>query len=195
MAKKANDPRQVYLKGVRLSHPHLFVRQAAAADHEPTFSASFLIDPTTKQGKANMKLIEAAIAEAKVQAGFTEKTRFKEGRMCYFDGNDNVDDEGEIKSGYEDMMVIKASNKELFGIFSRKRKPVDKDNSPFYAGCEVECKLGLFGTTKGGSPGIFASLDGIRFWDDGEAFGKAAVKSDDWDEDEDEDEDDDDPMS
>lgn len=192
MSKRDKDPRQVYLKGVRLSYPHLHERQKASEDAEPKFSASFLIDPSTKQGKANIKLIEAAIEEARVAAKFSDKVKFKPGRMCFFDGDENTDDEGEVKAGYEGMMVIKASNKDPVRLFTRKKGEVDRDNSPFYGGCEVECRLGLFGTTKGGSPGIFASLDGVRFWDDGEPFGKAQINDDDWDDDEDDD--DDDPM-
>jgi hypothetical protein len=181
------DTRRVYLKNVRLSYPHLTKKQKANEDAEPRFSASFLIDPTTPEGKINIKKIKKAVAAAKEEAGFSEKTRFKEGRMCFFDGNDNVDDEGEVKLGYEDMMVIKASNKDAVQLFTRARKAVDVENSPFYGGCYVECKLGLFGTTKGGSPGIFASLDGVRFWDDGDPFGRAAIGEDDWDEDEEDD--------
>lgn len=199
MATKTKDPRQVYLKGVRLSYPHLHKRQKANEDADPKFSASFLIDPSTTQGKKNINLIKTAIQAAREKEGWPDKLKLKEGRSCFFDGNDNTDDEGEIKAGYEDMMVIKASNADVVALFTRARKNVDPDNSPFYAGCEVECKLGVFGTKKGGSPGIFASLDGVRFWDDGEAFGKSAVKNDDWDEDDEdfddgEDEGDDDPM-
>jgi len=189
------DPRRVYLKNVRLSYPHLFDRQKASEDAEPKFSAAFLIDPTTKDGKKNIKLIEAAIEAAKEQAGFTDKTKFKDNRVCYFDGNENTDDEGNVKAGYEDMMVIKASNKDPVRLLTRKKKEVERDKSPFYGGCYVECILGLYGTKKGGSPGIFASLDGVRFWDDGEPFGKTQVGDDEWDDDEDdEDEDEDDDL-
>lgn len=187
MAKADKDPRRVYLKRVRLSFPHLHERQKASEDAEPKFSASFLIDPSTPHGEANIAQIEAAIEAAKEAAKFTSKTQFKDGRMCYFDGDENTDDEGEIKAGYEGMMVIKASNKEVVKLLTRQKKAVERDNSPFYGGCEVECMLGLYGTRKGGSPGIFASLDAVRFWDDGEAFGKAQVSDDDFDDDEDED--------
>jgi hypothetical protein len=185
------DPRRVYLKNVRLSYPHLHERQKANEDAEPKFSASFLIDPSTKSGKENIKKIEAAIEAAKEAAGFSDKIKFKDGRMCFFDGEENTDDEGNVKDGYEGMMVIKASNKDPVRLLTRKKKEVDRDNSPFYGGCYVECMLGLFGTKKGGSPGIFASLDGVRFWEDGESFGKAQIGDDEWDDDEDDEDDDD----
>jgi len=185
--------RRVYLKNVRLSYPHLHKRQKANEDADPKFSASFLIDPTTKDGKANIKQIEAAIVAAKEKEGWGDKIKIKENRCCFFDGNDNTDDEGTVKAGYEDMMVIKASNAENFRLVARNRKDVDPDNSPFYGGCMVECFLNLFGTKKGGSPGVFASLDGVRFMDDGEPFGKTQIGDDEWDDDDDDD-DDDDPM-
>lgn len=188
------DPRRVYLKGVRLSYPHLFERQKANEDAEPKFSASFLIDPSTKVGKENIAKIEAAMAAAREQAKFSDKVKFKPGRLCFFDGDENTNDEGEVKAGYEGMMVIKASNKEVVRLLTRKKKTVEKDSSPFYGGCEVEAMLGLFGTTKGGSPGVFASLDGVRFWEDGEAFGNSGVSDDAWDDDDDDDEGEDDPM-
>jgi len=186
------DPRRVYLKDVRLSYPHLHKRQKANEDADPKFSASFLIDPTTKIGKENIKKIEAAIEAAKEQAGFGDKIKFKDNRVCFFDGNENTDDEGEVKAGYEDVMVIKASNPDNFRLLTRKKTEVDPDNSPFYGGCYVEAMLGLYGTKKGGAPGIFASLDGVRFWDDGDAFGKAQIGDDEWDDDEGDDDDDDD---
>ena len=197
MAEKKKDPRRVYLKNVRLSYPHLHERQKANEDADPKFSASFLIDPSTKEGRLNIKKIEAAIEEARKAAGIKDTVKIKDDRMCFLDGDENTDEEGNIKAGYEDMKFIKAANKDPVRLLTRKKGEVEADNSPFYGGCYVEAMLGLYATKKGGSWGIFASLDGVRFWDDGESFGKSAINDDEWDDDEDDDDDmddDDDPL-
>lgn len=201
MADKKKDPTRVYLKGVILSYPHLHERQKANEEAEPKFSASFLIDPSTKVGKQNIKKIEAAMKAARDAKNVKASVKIKDTRLCYLDGNDNTDDEGNVKAGYEDMMYIKASNKDPVRLLTRKKGEVDPEKSPFYGGCEVEAMLGLYYTTKGGGPGLFASLDGVRFWDDGTPFGKPPIDDDEWDDDEDDDDDmddeddDDDPLA
>ncbi|AIT13311.1 hypothetical protein DSS3P1_76 [Ruegeria phage DSS3-P1] len=186
---KTKDPRRVYLKNVRLSYPHLHERQKANEDAPPKFSAAFLIDPSTKSGKENLAQIKAAVEAARKEGKVPEGVKFKADRLCYFKGDDNTDDEGNVKAGYEGMMCIKASNKDPVRLLTRKKGEVDPEKSPFYGGCYVEAMLGLYATKKGGSWGIFASLDGVRFWDDGEPFGKESVSDDEWDDDEDDDED------
>lgn len=198
--KKAKDPRRVYLKNVRLSYPHLQERQKANEDAPPKFSASFLIDPDTAPGKRNVAAIKSAIKAAREAAGIKDAVKIKGDRMCFFRGDDNTDDEGNVKDGYEGMLVIKASNKDPVRLLTRKKGEVERDdiNSTFFGGCYVEAMLGLYATKKGGSWGIFASLDGVRFWEDGEPFGKAPISDDEWDDDDDDfggddgDEDDDD---
>jgi len=191
-----SDPTEVYLKNLRLSFPHLFEKQKATEDAKPKYSAAFLIDPATKTGKQNIKKIKAAIEAAEEKKWKKTGLKYREGRCCFFDGNDNVDDEGNVKSGYADMMVIKASNERPVDLRHRNKSRVDweTERDTFYGGCYVEAILRLFGTENGGSKGVFASLELVRFTEKGEPFGAPPVDDsilDDLDdEDEDEDEDD-----
>jgi hypothetical protein len=193
------DPRQVYLKGVRLSYPHLLEKQKANEDAEPKYSCAFIIDPTTKDGKRNIRLIEKALDEA-CQQEFKKpfaKMKFKDDRVCYFSGDDVFDANGDPKDGYEGMMIIKASNKRRVDLRNRDKSPIDPEDSPFYGGCFGEAILRLYGTKKGGSPGLFASLELVRFVEHGESFGAPPVDDsilDDLDDDEDDEDDDDDDM-
>lgn len=196
--EKKKDPRRVYLKNVRLSYPHLWERQKASEDAAPKFSASFLIDPSTKAGKANIAKIEKAITAAKEQKWGKPDKRIKNDRICFLDGNEMLDDDDNVKKGYEDMMYLKASNKDPVRLLTFGKKPADRDQDPFYGGCYVEAIVGIYGTEAGGSPGVFASLEGVRFFAEGERFGADPISDDefdDYDEDDDEDGDeDDDPL-
>lgn len=188
------DPRQVYLKEVRFSYPHLIEKQKASEDAEPKYSSSFIIDPNTKAGKRNIRLIEAALDEA-CMAEFKKpfsKMKFKDDRVCYFSGDEVFDANGDPKPGYEGKMIVKASNKRRVDLRNRDKSPIDPEESPFYGGCYGEAILRFYGTKKGGAPGLFASLELCRWTDHGEAFGAPPVDDsilDDLDDDEDEDED------
>lgn len=189
---------EVYLKGVRLSFPHLTEKHKATEDSKLKFGSTFLIDPETKLGKQNIKNIEAAIEAAKEKAFKGQKVRFKEGRICYRDGDDCVSGtSGEVYDGYEGMKVVSASAEQMPTLLHRNKKRVDPENSPFYGGCFVEAIVRFYGTSKGGGPGIFATLEAVRFWEDGDHFGSAPVSADAFDDDDDdgfEDDDADDDM-
>lgn len=191
------DPREVYLKDVRFSYPHLIEKQKANEDAEPKYSSAFIIDPNTKTGKRNIRLIEAALEKA-CQEEFKkpfDKMKFKEGRLCYFSGDDVFDQNGEPKAGYEGMMIIKASNKGRVDLRNRDKSVVDPEESPFYGGCYGQAIIRLYGTKKGGSPGLFASLELCRWTHHGEPFGSPPVDDsvlDDLDDEDDEDDEGDD---
>lgn len=183
MSDKPKDPRTVYLKEVRLSYPHLHEKHKANETAEPKFSATFLIDPSTTQGKANIKRVKAAIAAAETAAFKKTGLRYKDDRCHFMDGNECFTKTGEIKAGYEDMWVVKASSKDPFKLIHRNKKLVDPAKTPFYGGCIVEAFVGCYGTTKGGAPGLFFSLDAVRFWQDGERFGRDEISDDAFDDD------------
>lgn len=168
---------QVYLKNVRLSYPHLFEKQKANEDAKPKYSAAFLIDPTTAVGKQNIAKIKKAIAEAEEKKWKKTGFKYKQDRICFYDGNENVNDEGEVRPGYEDMMVIKASNERPVDLRHRNKSKVDWDSErdTFYGGCYVEAVLRLYGTDNGGSKGLFASLELVRYYAKGDPFGAPPV--------------------
>ena len=99
-----------------------------------------------------------------------------------------------VYDGYAGMMVLKASSDNMPTLLSRQKRPIDIKNSPFYGGCFVQGIARIYGTVKGGAPGLFATLEAVRFWDDGESFGAARVGADAFDGDDDEDDGDADDM-
>jgi len=185
---------EVYLREARLSFPHLAEKHKATEDADPKYSASFLIDPSTKEGKRTIRACEEAISEAK-QKAFGKEVRLKPERLHFMDGDECVSaSTGEVIPGYEGMMVAKASNKGAVPLYGRDKRLVEGDdiNSFFYGGAYVQAFVRFYGTRKGGSPGVFASLEGVRFLAHGERFGAAPISADkfeDLPEDEDEDED------
>lgn len=177
---------EVVLKNVRCSFPKYWKAESSVADGKKKYSGSFLIDPSTPDGKRNIKACEAAI-EAVVEAspvwkGKTPKIRDPK-RMAFIEGDEcTAESTGEPYNGYEGMMVVKASNERRFPVVDKDKTPLTEEDGKPYAGCYVNAVVRFFGVSgadKGGA-GIFASLEAVQFSRDGEAFGAEPVDVDDY---------------
>lgn len=173
---------EVVLKRARLSFPKIWKKEAATDDAEPKFGASFLMDPTTPEGKQNIRACKQAIEEVMLEK-FKRKVTLKPGREGMRSGDDEISDKtGEPYVGYEGMMVVTAKNKNKFPIVDRRKRPVSEEDDVIYAGCYVNAVIRFYaieGKEKGGN-GIFASLEALQFAADGEAFGGSTVDVDDY---------------
>jgi hypothetical protein len=176
------------LKNVRLSFPKLFKAEKSTDTSAPKFSAAFLIDPDTAEGKANIKAINAAIEHAKTKtwADKAEKiyANIDWDRKPLRDGNKATNAEGDIYAGYEDMMFVQASSAEKRRpqTLKRDKSPTVEEDNILYGGCYVDAVVSVYPITdkdKGGN-GVFASIEVVRFRRDGEPFGAGAVDADDY---------------
>lgn len=161
---------KVILKDVRLSFPDLFTAvEYQKGDGKPRYNATFLIVP----GSENDKTIQAAIAEA-AKEGWGPKAdkniaAFKgnSNKYCYLDGNTKEYD------GYEGMYFLACHSKTRPLVIDRDKTPLtDKDGKP-YPGCYVNASVELFAQS-GENPGMRATLKGVQFFRDGDAFGGGA---------------------
>lgn len=189
---------EVYLRDVRLSFPHLFKKSASVEGGKEKYRASFLIDPSTKEGKKVIAAIEKA-KEAVEAEVFGKTPTYKDDRCCFVEGETQISNNtGDPYDGYEGMMVLKASTDNRPTLLDRRKQPVTEEDGVLYAGCHVDGIVRLWGTKKKeqGGIGLFASLEGVMFRRDGEAFGATPVGADAFDdvEDFDDDEDSDDDM-
>ena len=189
----------VVLKNVRLSFPKLFKAERSTAESAPKYSAAFLIDPQSDQGKANIKALKAAIEHVKTKTWADKADKIYNtiewDRKPLRDGNKATNAEGDIYNGYEDMYFAVASSPEKRRpqVLDRSKRPVTEEDGVIYGGCYVDAVVSVYAVTdkdKGGN-GVFASLEIVRFRKDGEAFGSGAIDADDYLDDlEDDDEDD-----
>lgn len=141
-------------------------------DGKPRYSGTFLVVP----GSANDKAILAAIDEAGEETFKSKWKKMKEefwgskNQCCYLDGDRKEYD------GYQGMMYVAAHSKARPLVIDRDRTPLtSKDGRP-YAGCYVNAIVDIY-VQAGENPGIRASLSGVQFFKDGEAFGGGAPAS------------------
>lgn len=195
MAEK-NEIGKAYLKNVRLSFPHLDKPHASVRNGPEKFRAAFLADRGTPDGKKAIAELQRAAKEV-IDATWPKaggKFPGKADRKCLRKGEGCTNQSGEVYKGYEGMIAVNCANDTRPLLLHRNKKPIDESeiNRTLYAGCRVEAIVRFYAITdpdKGGA-GLFATVEGIRFWGDDEAFGGAGIDADAFDDD-DEDENDD----
>ena len=174
-----DDPCKVRLKMVRLSYPHLFKAKGFGRDQtgEKKFSATAIIDPDTKAGKANMDLLDDAIAAAKEAKWGNKPPKLKGDRICFRDGDDDAD---ETKG----MMICVASNSKRPITLDENGDDVTEADDVLYGGCYVDMIVRIWAQDNEFGQRINASLEGVKYRDEGEAFsGHSKTTAGDFDDD------------
>jgi len=145
------------------------------------------MDPSTPEGKKAIAVCKKA-AEAICQEAWpkAKKPPIKPDRKCLKKGDDFTNaTTGETKEGYDGMVVLTTSSDDRPLILHRNKRPVDEAdiNRVLYAGCRVEAMVRFYAITdpdKGGN-GLFAAVEGVRFFADDESFGRTAMDADEFD--------------
>ena len=166
---------KIALANVRLAFPVLWEAKTVNGEGEPAFSASFLLDPKHPA----VKQIEAAvetIGKEKWGAKWPQikKEMVAKDRLPLHDG-----DAKSSYTGFEGMLYVSARNKTRPLIIDRDKAPLNQSDGRPYAGCYVNASIELWAQDNNYGKRINASLRGVQFFKDGEAFaGGGAASSD-----------------
>lgn len=166
---------ELYLEDVRLSYPALFQKKAFNDDPkaEPKYSAQFIIDPDSRDGRVNHNKILDAIDDAIVEKWPDKKDRprFDDSDLCYRDGNKTK----KVKEELEDMFYLSASNSSRPMVLDPEKRPVYEDDNLIYAGCYVDTIVRIWAMDNKWGQRVNASLEVVRYRRKGDAFGAAPV--------------------
>jgi len=155
------------LKNVRLSFPNIFVANAFQAGQEPKFGAMFVMDPKHPQLeelKESIVSIGTAKWGKKIPAAVVLCLRNNE-EKAHLDG---------FESGG---MFFNATNKKRPLVLDKGRNPTTEADGLIYAGCYVNVMVDFWAQDNNYGKRINASLAGVQFSDDGDAFGGGANAS------------------
>lgn len=166
---------KVKLNNVRLAFPTLFEAKTVNGEGKPAFSASFLIDPADLQ----VKTLNAAIEQvAKEKWGAKAEMILKQMRatdkVCLHDGD--------LKANYDgfpgNLYVSSRSATRPLVIDADKTPLTEQDGRP-YGGCFVNVSIELWPQDNSYGKRVNASLRGVQFFRDGDAFAGGGAASDD----------------
>lgn len=163
------------LKNVRLSFPNIWTAKAMDANSKPAFNAAFLIPKDDPQNKVVQATIEQV---AKDKWGPKADAILKDLRRA----EKTALKDGENKSqyaGYEGMNYVNASNATRPTILDRDKSPLTEADGRPYGGCYVNAVIEIWAQDNSFGKRINASLSGIQFAKDGDAFAGGSVASED----------------
>lgn len=169
---------KIKLTNVRLAFPQLFEAKTVNGEGKPAFSAAFIIDPADPQ----VKVINAAIEQvAKDKWGVKADAMLTAMRK----GDKVALHDGDLKAAYEgyagNLYISSRSATRPLVINTDKSPLTEADGKP-YAGCYVNCSVELWAQDNNYGKRINASLGGVQFSKDGDAFaGGGAASQDDFD--------------
>lgn len=186
MAEKKKDPARVLLKNVRLSYPALWKPKAFGGkgdQGEPKFQGNFLMDKDDKLARKNIEKMEDAIEYVKSEKWPKGAPKLAAAKICLRDSEDME----EVSDGYENCMYVSTSNAKKPRVLDADGLDVKEgDDGAPYAGCYVDAIVRVWAQDNEYGKRINCSLEGVKFREDGEAFGAAPVDADDFDDDDDE---------
>lgn len=166
---------KVKLENVRLAFPVLHEPKSVNGEGEPAFSASFLMAPNHPAVKA---LRDAFEAIGKDKWGAKWPTIKKEieakDRYALHDGDTKAD-----YAGFPGQMFVSARNKSRPLVIDRDKTPLVSSDGKPYAGCYVNASIELWAQDNNYGKRINASLRGVQFVKDGDAFAGGGAASDD----------------
>jgi hypothetical protein len=166
---------KIALANVRLAFPVLFEAKTVNGEGEPAFSASFLIPPDHPAVK---QINDAAETIGKEKWGAkwpqVKKEMVAKDRLPLHDG-----DAKSSYTGFEGMMYVSARNKTRPLVIDRDKSPLNQSDGRPYAGCYVNASIELWAQDNNYGKRINASLRGVQFFKDGEAFAGGGAASDD----------------
>ena len=167
----------IMLKKVRIAFPELFVPKSVNGG-EARFGATFAIEPNSE----NAKLIRAEIAKVakakwKENADRVLEEIERKDRMT-FSERELTNSEGKIVQGFADMYFLKAYNKTRPSVMDKDPRValIPSDGKP-YGGCYVNAVIDIWAQDGEFGKRINATLLGVQFSADGEAFGGGAPVS------------------
>lgn len=162
----ANQPiGRILLKNVRLSFPSLFEATAYKPGDVPKFKATFLVPKDGPQFKEVEAKILAVLREQSPQKAeqILRSIRGNPNKFCWQDG------ESKDYDGYEGCFALSAKSKTRPTVIDRDRSPLTEADGKPYPGCYVNASVDLFCYDNSGI-GVSASLRGVQFYADGDAF-------------------------
>lgn len=173
--KKGENAMIIKLENVRLAFADLFEPTAFEEGQEKKYGATFLISKKAPQiRELEAAILEVAVTEWKDKAkGILATIRTNPNKFCFQDG------ETKNYDGFQGCMALAAKNKKRPTVRDRDKTPLTEADGKPYAGCYVNASVEIWAQDNKWGKAIRASLRGVQFLRDGDAFSAGSIASED----------------
>lgn len=166
---------KIKLSNVRLAFPVLFEAKTVNGEGKPAFSASFLLDPADPQVKTLNDAIEQVAKEKwGAKADAILKQMRAQDKVCLHDGD--------LKSNYDGFpgyLYVSSRGATRPLVIDKDKTPLSEQDGRPYAGCYVNASVELWSQDNNYGKRVNASLRGVQFFRDGDAFAGGGAASED----------------
>jgi hypothetical protein len=150
----------ILIKNARLSFPNLFKPAAFDASQDPKYSATFILQADDPQVAALQETIKQVVAD--------KWKRTPPGLKVFLR---NGSEKAHVGGFGDGVVFFGASNAVRPTVIDRQGRPlVEADGKP-YAGCYVNVRIDVWAQDNQYGKRVNASLSGVQFFRDGDAFG------------------------
>lgn len=161
------------LENVRCAFVQVHEAKQVNGEGDPAFSITLLISKTSPLVKRINTGIDTVGKEKwQDKAGAILKTLRASDKTCLHDGDLKVDYEG-----FADHFFVSARSKGRPLVLDRDKLPLTIEDGKPYSGCYVNAVLDLWAQDNKFGKRVNASLKGVQFVKDGDAFGGSAPAS------------------
>lgn len=177
---------KIKLQDVRLAFAEIFAPKQFQGTGDPAYSAVLIIDPKRSRafdenGKP-IKITDAIEAVAKEKwagkaAAMLAEARKKD-NVC-FRTEPKTNASGEVYDGFEGMYHIATRGKTRPLVLDRDKSPLSATDGVVYSGCYVNASVELWAQDNSYGKRINATLRGVQFLRDGDAFAGGTPASED----------------
>lgn len=160
----------IKLQGARIAFPNLFEPRAVEGEGTPAYSASFIFAKDSPNVKALNDAFEEVALEKWGAKGAVILAQLKAAdKICLHDGDlkDKFD-------GYAGNLFVSARNKVKPLVMDRDKTALEARDGRPYAGCYVNGSIEIWAQDNKFGKRINATLRGVQFLRDGEAFAGGA---------------------
>lgn len=154
------------LRNVRLAFPKLFKAEQVNGEGEPKFGAAFLLPPN-HPAIAELKKAFDAVGSAKWGEKWpsVKKQLETSDKLALHNGDTKTD-----LDGYEGNFFVNAASTTRPLVIAADKTPLTQEDGKPYAGCFVNASIELWAQDNKFGKRINASLRGVQFYRDGDAF-------------------------
>lgn len=165
---------KVKIENARIAFPKLFKAEQVNGEGTPQFSATFIF-PKNHPAVVEIKKAIEQVAKEKWadKAESILKKVTAELKICLKDG-----DLKEELEGFSGNYYLNANNKTRPYVIDRDKTQLNPDSGVIYAGCYVNAVIDIWAMDNKYGKRICASLSGIQFYKDGDAFSGGGIASD-----------------
>lgn len=173
------------LNNVRIAFAKLFKAEQYEGQGSFRCGAAFILPPTHPQFKQVEKAITAAAdTKWKDKAAARLAGARKKNKVALFEGDDKAKYDGFAGNYYVSANCRGGETEEEAEkptVYTADKVKVTKaSESPIYNGCYVNALVEFYADDRYGD-GVFCRLVGVQFFKDGDAFGSAPAREDDFD--------------